>query len=132
MKKVLVITLCITAFFSCRKAEIAKLRNKFSGTWEKERIFGFDFANVLPPGNGDIIFLGENGFFEKRKNDTIIFKGVYFLKERKDCYSDMKVVFFSTNEPSSSSYRINLEGDKLTISTTNCYADGGGAVYRKK
>jgi hypothetical protein len=135
MKRILFASLFVILLFSCRKAQMSKLRNQFSGTWELERLLGYDtpLINTFPPGNGNIIYLGAEGSFERRKHDTVTFKGTYFLGEKKDCYGDEKVIFLTTNELSSrADHRINIDAGKLFISTINCYADGGGAVYRKK
>ena len=57
----LLIVLLIT---SCKKdKEVKNLRKEIVGTWELESTSGMSGYNTLPPGNGQIIVLGENGSF---------------------------------------------------------------------
>lgn len=88
--------------------------------------------NYLPPGNGRIIVLSPDGSFERRQHDTILFRGRYFLKKQKDCYSEEKKIHFTTNDTTYSyDVYINIDSGKLTFSTPTCYADGGTAYYRR-
>jgi len=133
MRKIAFLLTSVVVFYSCKKDQLSQLRSQFSGTWEFEKSIGA-FANTgLPPGNGNIILLGTDGSFERRKHDTIIFKGVYFLEERKDCYGDEKKIFFKTSDSSyTADVSIETGANTLTMNTSDCYADGGATIYRKK
>ena len=108
-----------------------QVRKNIAGTWEYEQYSGYPFTNTfLPPGNGNIIIIGENGNFERRKQDTVIFKATYSLQKKQDCYSSGNEVLFTTSENSTGSY-IKIENGKLSFSTPACYADGGTTFYLK-
>jgi hypothetical protein len=120
--------------FSCKKDNIpTSFKNQLVGAWEFEHFSGYPFtAPYYPPGNGNIIVFFENGNFEKRQRDTILFKGKYFLSVKKDCYPRESNIFFSTNGALNSwNFYINIDSNKLMLSTPNCYADGGISLYRR-
>jgi len=122
-----------TLIFSCKKEnETAALRTQIAGTWELERAIGFAVNQSFPPGNGRIIIIGNDGSFERRQNDTLVFRGVYTLQEKKDCHPRDTDFAIWTNESNTDDYRyIDLKEDKLTFSTPNCYQDGGDMIYRR-
>jgi hypothetical protein len=132
MKKALLV-LSVGLLFSCKKNEISTLKSEIAGTWELEKFIGYPFTNPsLPPGNGKIMVLGTDGIFERRQHDTVVFRGTYVLEKRNDCYQRSSNTVFSTNESTPVYYSyIELEEGKLTLSTPNCYVDGGTAYYRR-
>jgi hypothetical protein len=127
--------LVITCFFlsSCKKDISEDLRKDIQGKWEYVTFVGYPFTYpVLPAGNGRLLIFGKNGNFERRNFDTIIFKGNYFLSEKKDCSGNEKTVFIATTDSSfSNNNSIAVKGDSLFLSTPNCYADGGTSIYRR-
>src|SRR5690348_8585126 len=95
--------LILTIFiFSCKKDnEMRSLKKEIVGTWEIEKFIGYPFTQPpYPPGNGQIIVIGDNGDFERRKHDTLVFKGHYSMRRKKDCYPGDKDIIFLTNESS--------------------------------
>lgn len=110
-----------------------QVRKDIVGSWEIEKFVGYPFTQPLyPPGNGQIIVLGADGRFERKKHDTLVFQGNYFLQRKKDCSERNKDIIFWTTESSSSDYRyIDVEEGKLTLSTPSCWQDGGTAYYRR-
>ena len=124
----------LTFVISCNKpSQERRLEREIVGTWEFERFIGYPFNQpTLPRGNGHLIIIGENGNFERKQHDTLLFKGNYSIQRKKDCYERPTDIIFSTNENSSGGYQYveTLDG-KLTFSTPNCYQDGGTAYYRK-
>lgn len=119
---------------SCKKdQEISDLKKTIVGTWEYETFSGYPFNfPVLPPGNGKIIIIGDDGSFKRMQHDTLVFSGSYALSKKNDCYSRNSNIVFSTNEDPSGDFRyIDLIDGKLTLSTPNCYQDGGTAYYRR-
>lgn len=135
MKALFFIALSVSMIISCKKDKSDFARHQFYGSWEYENYSGYPFNNnYLPPGNGRIIMLSEDGIFERRQHDTLLFKGTYTLQEKRDCHGQQKKIFFSTDDPSFSweSYiDINSSTGKLTLTTSNCLADGGTVYYRK-
>ena len=117
---------------SCKKnREISNLKDQVTGTWEAEKIISRDSIRVLVQGNGNIIVLKKKDVFERKRHDTLVFKGKYTLKEKKDCYPGSSDIVFSTNENPSNILYIEIENDKLILSTPNCYMDGGIGYYRR-
>ncbi|RDC66377.1 hypothetical protein AHMF7616_05008 [Adhaeribacter pallidiroseus] len=115
---------------SCSKDN--DISHKFTGKWEYERYIGYPFTDTaLPPGNGQTITLTNNGIFESRKQDTVLFVGKYTIKQRKDCYKRDNTWLLSTDDPYFKEVYINIENNKLTLSQPNCYADGGIIYYRR-
>jgi hypothetical protein len=106
---------------------------KFAGKWELESSSSFPFSyNYLPPGNGNIIILGKDRNFERKKSDTLVFKGSFSIKFKPDCYPNGEnALFFETSEPNSTGMYISIKADKLTLSTSNCLQDGGISIFRK-
>lgn len=75
--------------------------------------------------------LKDNYVFERRKHDTIVFKGKYSLKYKKDCYPGNSDIVFSTTESTYNIFYIDIENGKLLLYTPNCYQDGGAGYYRR-
>jgi hypothetical protein len=129
MKQLLILSLLIF-LFSCKKEE--NLRWQFAGKWEFENFSGYTFNNnYQPPGNGNIIVLTEEGQFERRKFDSISFRGNYSIQKKKDCLQRETDLLFTSTENNYSERYITVENGKLTLSTPNCYQDGGTAYYRR-
>lgn len=119
---------------SCKKdQEISDLKKTIVGTWEYETFSGYPFNfPVLPPGNGKMIIIGDDGSFKRMQHDTLVFSGSYALSKKNDCYSRNSNIVFSTNKDPSGDFRyIDLIDGKLALSTPNCYQDGGTAYYRR-
>ena len=133
MKRLISLLLFFFLPFSCKKDDISStFRKKVTGVWELEHFYGI--AGIpYPPGNGRIIALFDNGVFERRQHDTVLFKGKYFLNVKSDCYPRKDNIFFTTNEnPYSWDSYINVnDSGKLVLSSSNCLADGGTSIYRK-
>lgn len=133
MKRILLL-ITIGFFFSCKKdKEIQLLNQEIIGTWEFETFSGYPFTQpILPPGNGRIIVISGDGSFERKMHDTLVFKGNYTLQKKDDCYKRENNIIFSTNESSPNDYQyIEVVGGRLTLSSPNCYQDGGTAYYRR-
>jgi hypothetical protein len=133
MRKLFFLAL-LFSFCSCKKDNAIKtLKSDIVGTWELEKVSGYPFNQpVLPLGNGRIIVVGENGVFERKQHDTLIFRGNYSIQTKKDCHERNSDIIFSTNESASGDYRfIEISDGKLLLSTPNCYQDGATAIYRR-
>jgi hypothetical protein len=133
MKRIF-LSLLITFLFSCKKdSDISNLQNTIAGSWEYENFIGYPFINrVSPPGNGKIIVIGKDGSFKRFQHDTLMFSGKYTLTKKNDCYQRNSNIVFSTNEYPDNDYRyIELNNGELTLSTPNCYQDGGTVYYRR-
>ena len=124
----------VAVFFglvSCKK-DLRMLNADIVGTWEMEKYSGYPFNQpTLPPGNGKIIVIGENGLFERKQQDTLLYRGSYSLDKKKDCYEDAKKITFSTSDGSGTFSFIEVSEGKLLLSTPNCYTDGGITSFRR-
>ncbi len=130
MKPLLINSLLLLLFSSCKKEN--NLRLQFAGKWEFENFSGYPFNNnYQAPGNGNIIVLTEDGQFERRKFDSVSFRGNYSVQKKKDCLPRETDLLFTNTETGSSERYISIENGKLTLSTPNCYQDGGTASYIK-
>ena len=130
MKQLIAFALFIFLLSACKKDK--QLGQQFAGKWEFENFSGYPFNNNFQaPGNGNIIVLSTDGSFERRKFDTVLFRGTYSVTEKKDCLSRTHNWYFSTSESNSTDRYIDFEGNRLTFSTPNCFQDGGTAYYRK-
>ena len=133
MKKIFLFIAIAGSFYSCKKDSLSNKYLEFAGIWEFEQFIGYGPSTVpLPPGNGKIIYIGSDKTFERRSFDTVEVRAKYSLVERKDCRGDDKIVFFKTTEPNSSENVISIENGKLTLGSSNCVADGGVNIYRRK
>lgn len=133
MKKVLLLLLITLIAFSCKKdEELDTFENKLIGTWEYEQVMTYDTTATYLPGNGNLLLIGADGSYERRRNNTIEFKGTYTLQVNKDvCDRETNMVLI-TNETSSAMYNyVNIENGKLSLSTPCTYVDGGTAYYRR-
>ena len=132
MKKLALLLIIASILYGCSKENF--MSAKFKGIWEYENHFGYPFNNnYLPPGNGNIIALSADGSYERRKHDTVIFKGQFQLKTQRDCYGSERKVHFTTNDTTfnwDSYVEIDNSG-KLVFTSPNCYADGGSTYYIK-
>jgi hypothetical protein len=133
MRKLFFVAL-LFSLFSCKKAkEVKMLKQDIVGTWELDRVIGYPFdQQPLPPGNGRIMVLGENGLFERKQHDTVTFRGSYSLRTKKDCHERDTDIIFSTDESSSANYQyIEIYNGELLLSTPNCYQDGASVFFRR-
>jgi len=135
MKQSALTILLICILCACKKEKCTNDHyDKFSGSWEFEQYSGYPFTNnsILPPGNGQIIILRKDGTFERRKHDTLLFKGTYILQEKNDCLQPAnRITHYTTSENTFNESYIQLQNNKLTLSTPNCYQDGGTEYYRR-
>ena len=117
---------------SCKKDnEVKALKKEIVGTWELEKSVGYPNI-IFPAGNGRIMVIDEDGTFERKQHDTLVFKGHYMIQKKADCLDRPSDVAFSTNERPSSEYRyIDVIDGKLTLSSSNCALDGATAYYRR-
>jgi hypothetical protein len=136
MKKSVLFIAFMAIFFSCKKQdEMAGLQNEIIGTWELEKIFcGLCTTPVVdfPFGNNNIIILSSNGMYERKKNDTLLFKGTYSVLKSKDCNTttgDMALLINEGVNPTP--MFINIIGDKLELSTPYCYSDYNAVSYHR-
>ncbi len=113
--------------------DFSGFRDEIKGEWEYVTFSGYVVPRpVLPPGNGRIIEFGGDDGFKRRQHDTVLFKGTYSLQKKKDCNGDATSIFLETNDPGfQNGYVVSRSADNLFISTSNCLADGGSAIYRK-
>jgi hypothetical protein len=133
MKKIFVLALLVL-FISCKKDnDINTLKSEIAGTWELERFVGYPFNQpALPPGNGRIIVLGEDGVFERKQHDTLVSRGSYSVVRKKDCYDRNSDIVLSINESAFEDHQyVEIADGKLSLSTPNCLQDGGTAYYRR-
>jgi hypothetical protein len=132
MKNIFLFLATSLFFFACKKDSVSY--SQFEGVWEFENAVGYPFNNnYAPPGNGRIIVLSADGQFKRRQHDTVSYTGRYFLKKQKDCQGDEKKIYFTTDETSYDSGKyIDIDGQgRLTLSSSNCLADGGTVFYRR-
>jgi hypothetical protein len=133
MKHVLIAFFGLVLLASCKKDKLAGRRAAFAGTWELAYMSGYIFSpGPVPPGNGKIIVIGSDGYFERRNHDTVVYRGSYILEERKDCYADVKELFFLPTDPGFPEYKISIIADSLHLNSSNCLADGGYNTYRRR
>ena len=135
MKKAVFILPFTLLMLSCRKNEVTDFQKCVTGTWElQRRICGecTDPLRIYANGNGNVIVLAADGTYERRKQDTLVFKGTYTLKKHFECNKTSGDIALFTNEYANASplYMI-LENGKLQLSTPYCYADGAITEYRK-
>ena len=136
MKKGLLFLLFISILISCKKDnEITDLKNEISGTWELEKdLCGVCTNSVInyPPGNKNLIVLSSDGSFERKNQDTLVFKGNYSIQRNKECNQTSGDMALIIKEGSTPTPRfIQITADKLTLSTPYCYQDGVISTYRR-
>jgi hypothetical protein len=125
--------LLLALFISCKKDnEVKGFKKEIAGTWELASTSGMGGYNPQPPGNGQIIVLGESGSFERKKHDTLLFSGNYMVTKKKDCFDSGNDVIFSTNESNSAQYLyVQITDGKLIFNLPNCYTDGYSIIYNR-
>ncbi|HEX8313920.1 MAG TPA: hypothetical protein VF609_02945 [Flavisolibacter sp.] len=131
MKKFLPIVSLLLLLFSCKKEEPLKdFRKTLAGTWELERTI--TWVTVPPVAPGILLVFKEDGTFERKRHDTLVYSGTYTLQQKQDCHPRSSNIILTTSD-SSPGYEdyISVENNKLELSTPNCWADGGGAIYRR-
>lgn len=128
MKQVLISLLCIIFLFSCKKE--TPTNSDYAGTWEIERSQSIVGTIIYPPGNGQVIRLTASSSYESINADTLVYRGNFYLEKKQDCDGETKHMMFKTSE-SPTEFRIYKEGDKLVLSTSACYSDGGIGWYRR-
>jgi len=114
----------IGLLLSCQKS---KLKKELAGVWEMEKSVGW-ISVTYPPGTNTLT-IRKDGTFERRRHDTITASGRYHIKMKKDCYPRNSDMIFSTYETGFS--YVEFDEDKMTLSTPNCYSDGGIVYYRR-
>ena len=125
--------LILALFISCTKDnDVKDLKKEIVGTWELELTSGMSGYNPQPAGNGQIIVLSGNGTFERKKHDTLVFKGNYVIGKKKDCIDLGNDIIFSTNETIPGHYwYVDVTDGKLKFNIPNCYTDGHSNSYRR-
>ena len=133
MKLIHFLLFIVLLFFSCKKDnELKEFKSKIAGTWEYERTVSFINSPPAPLGNGKIIVITEEGIFERKSHDTLLFRGSYVLNKKDDCYPRTSTITFQTNENTGGYINyIGIENGKLSFATPNCWADGGITYYRR-
>jgi hypothetical protein len=132
MKTIFFFILSVLLFFSCKKYQAGKeLSKEILGTWEMETFIGFPSTISFPRGNGNTVAFLPGGTIEKKQSDTIVFQGTYSLDKKADCYPSDNDVILRTSEDSNYYQYIEVKNGKLTLSTPNCYVDGGTSYWRK-
>lgn len=120
-------------FLSCKKEQTSSIKEQIPGRWYYLNTISAGLTSPLPPDTTQNIFIGHDDSFARRLKDSVIFIGTYSLIEKKDCYgSDNKFLFKTSDQPGGVGDYIKVNGDTLTLSTPNCYSDGGTAFYIKK
>lgn len=136
MQKIALILLSITLLtFGCKKENKVDLaKSNLIGKWELGRSICGECAVSLttyPTGNGNFIIFGEDGSFERKKNDSLIFKGIYSLIISKECSSSGDQAIITSEFPDAAPQFISVFPDSLELRTPSCYQDGGSIIYSK-
>lgn len=132
MKRLLLLLPLLCFLASCKKdQELSDLKNQIAGTWELESIYGFWSSGNFPSGNGKTITIRNDGTYERRDNNNIVYKGNYSLKKKKDCYERTSNNAFITGDYNGELFYIELKDQKLIISPSNCIEDESTFVYRR-
>lgn len=133
MKKLFLFIAIIGSLYSCKKDSLSDRYQEFAGTWEFEQYSGYPITSTpLPAGNGKIIYIGSDKTYERRSFDTVLVRATYSLEERKDCSGNEKKICFKSTDPNAFESIISIENGKLYLSASNCLADGGINIYRRK
>lgn len=133
MKNTILIAFILLLLAACkREADVADPYRQFTGTWEAAQFIGYPGNVNLPPGNGRILVLDDNAMMENRRNDTVLYRGRYYLQHRADCHPRANTLYFTTGDSNYlwESY-IELTNDQLILSASNCLADGGTTIFRR-
>lgn len=121
--------------FGCKKEnKLTFSKSNLVGKWELGRSICVECAVPLttyPTGNGNFIIFGEDGSFERKKNDSLIFKGTYSLIISKECSSLGDQALITSEFPDTTPQFISVFTDSLEIRTPSCYQDGGSIIYSK-
>ena len=132
VKKLLPILSLLLLLLSCKKEDPLKaFREKLAGTWELER--SYTWVQLPPVAPGILLVFKTDGTFERKRFDTLVYRGTYTLRQKQDCSPRSSNIILSTSD-NSAGYGdyIEIRNDTLDLSTSNCLADGGGGMYRKK
>lgn len=129
MKPIIALTALLA--LGCSKANKKPNLEKYEGRWELIRYVGFGIPDhTLSAGNGNTIFLGDDGVYQRREEGRLVFEGTYSIQHKTNC--DLKSDYLRTSEPSSDlESSIRVQSDTLTIFSSPCLMDGGGGVYRR-
>ena len=135
VKKTIYFLLLTAAFvISCKKYQEQKdIGNHIIGTWELEHFYGFPETRAYPPGNGITLSFLKGFVFESKRHDTLLARGIYSIERKKDCHPsdrEIKLKMVSNDGLASDNY-VDIENGKLSLSTPNCYMDGGMNVWRR-
>ena len=136
MKRRLVLFALIALSISCKKGnQGTDLKKSIVGAWELEQYScGACMIPVrkYPPDNGNIIVLSADGSFRRRSHDTLVLQGTYVVETSKVCNtgSGDPAIFINEGVVATPQF-IQLQGQKLILSTPYCYADGATSTYRR-
>lgn len=136
MRNTLFIILISTIVSSCSKDNrLENFKNQIVGKWEIEKRVCGECVTPLTTyheGNGSIIVLLNDGTFERRIHDSVIFKGRFFLNKSEECGKPGSDISLSTNESSMlTPLFVQIVQGKLQISTPYCYTDGASTIFRR-
>ena len=120
------IIVVIGLLLSCQKS---KLKNDIVGVWELEKIAGWVIGNPYPPGAVTFI-VKEDGTYQHKLYDSVTSSGSYEIRKQEDCHPRSTDRIFWTNQPGVP-YYIELEGDKLTLSTSLCLVETWSLYYKR-
>lgn len=136
MKNALTAMLFYMFVSSCSKdSQLENFRNQIAGKWEIEARVCGECPNSLtnyPEGNGAMIVFFNDGAFERRIHDSVIFKGKFLLTKSEECGKTNSDIALSTNESVNRiPLFVRIESGKLQVGTPYCYADGATTIYRR-
>lgn len=114
---------------SCRKDRFIK---DLTGSWEITQGYTFGGPVSYPPGNGNILVLRKDRSFEQQYPGNSTISGYYTVETREDCSprTDKKALVLHFDNSTQASY-VGVSDNTLSLSTSNCIADGGTAIYRR-
>jgi hypothetical protein len=124
-----VLLLSLICLNSCTKDKPA---NELIGTWELESTSNMSGPVNYPAGNANHFIFYSNHKFESKAPGNPLKTGLYKVSKKKDCSpraSDDMLILHS--DGFNSTQYIEIANGKLSISTSNCIADGGTAIYHK-
>lgn len=120
---------------SCKKEHnVNALKNQLAGTWELERAICGECLipnTSYAPGNGNLLIFGNDGSFQRKKQDTVLFNGTFSVIISKECSSNGDQALTTSESAGATPQFINIYTDSLVLSTPSCYQDGGSTVYKR-
>ncbi|MBG9376349.1 hypothetical protein I5907_08895 [Panacibacter sp. DH6] len=134
MKKAAFVFVCLAALAACRK-DLTVLKDDLNGTWELKRSFsGWAGERVYEPGNGNTVRFSENTYTSVvvYADTTYTTEGTFSLtKGKPSCITEGDDRALINFDNSIFENTISIVDNELTISNTECIADGGSSTYRR-